>query len=372
MSRTYGSQTSKEMQRRRGAIYQMPDKPRPNLVPGKRRIRPAKSPPIYNHQVFSPEIITATTRRNPHLTTVRDSKDMGFVRPNGDGLQTWFDNGLTGFILHEGPHALKIPRVVTTHNMSESERDDEEYINEGNRELLRREGVVYQKLGSHGSIAEFLGISENGLLLKYYPRGNLKHYISKNPDISEKNKSTWILNLVEAYVHLHRCKILLYDAALRNLLISDDFTLKMIDFAQCTCFETEVDINTVIDEDGMSAKCNIFDLGVLIYSIVIWEEFKYDLFETKFKNDPLDIRWVLPPLSELPNVEHVFCGELIGGCWSGRFKSMEEVEREARPLLEEALRAEKKAKLPMTIVETLRSAILQLLTYMNRTVRYRI
>ena len=287
---------------------------------------------------------------------------MSSIKPEDEVPLQFIGNGSFAFVYQVGPYALKVPHIIDTQDMPEGQRDNDEYVNQHNRDSIKREAVVYQRLGTHGSIAEFLSISDKDhLILKYYPLGNLERYMNSNPDNSKEDKATLILNLVAAYVHLHRYKFLLYDAALRNILISDDFKLKMIDFAQCTCFDTDLDINTVIDEQGMSAKCNIFDLGVLIYSIVTWKEFKFDLFDTN---------WIIPPLNDLPSLEHVFCGELIRGCWSGRFNSMEEVEQEARPQLEDVLRSKEKTTSSATFFQTLHLAISQFISYLNQSIGY--
>ncbi|KAL9098785.1 MAG: hypothetical protein Q9163_005616 [Psora crenata] len=290
---------------------------------------------------------------------------MTFMKPNGEGVPMgWIGNGLFAIILREGENALKIPRQLSTRWMTDdNQRDEEEYINEGNRDALKREAEAYRRLGNHESIAQCLRISEEGILLKYYPRGDLKHYMKDHPDISRADKACWILSLVEGYAHLHRSNVLMYDAAPRNLLISDDFTLKMIDFGQCSCLDMDIDINTTADDDGMTARCNIFDLGSLIYSIAVWEEFDCDLMTKK---------WVLPSLSDLPTTEGLFCGNLIRKCWSGQFDSMEEVLREAQPLREDMLQSDGKAKAPATITDSLWSGIWHLLSYLNSAVRYKL
>ena len=272
------------------------------------------------------------------------------------------DNGGSTLIYLKDSNVLKAPLLLGTNGMSEDDHDNQEYINQGNRTALQRESEVYERLGTHVSIAQYLGCSEEGILLKYYSRGNLQRYIKDQPEISTGNKARWILSLVEAYAHIHQRRVLVYDAALRNILISDDFTLKLIDFAQSTCIDMSADINTVADEDGMTAKCNIFDLGTLVYSIAVWEEFKCDLFETHF---------ILPPIKSLPDTRTVFCGDIIRHCWSGGFENMEAVEREARPLLEDIMRADGQAKPPASIIETVCKGFSHLAAYFNYTVRYR-
>lgn len=63
-------------------------------------------------------------------------------------------------------------------------------------------------------------------------------------------------------------KVLIDDMTLRNILVADDLSLKMIDFDQCSLLSLNVNLNAISDND-LTAQVNIFHLDCVIYSIVI-------------------------------------------------------------------------------------------------------
>lgn len=91
-------------------------------------------------------------------------------------------------------------------------------------------------------------------------------------------------------------------------------------FGQCAIFPLDTDIN-VASEHGLTAQADIFHLGCLIYSIVTWKKYMYDLF----MHD-----WTQPPLGELPDVDELFCGNIIRKCWTAEYTSMEQMHYETR------------------------------------------
>lgn len=63
-------------------------------------------------------------------------------------------------------------------------------------------------------------------------------------------------------------KVLIDDMTLRNILVADDLSLKMIDFDQCSLLSLNVNLNAISDND-LTTQVNIFHLDCVIYSIVI-------------------------------------------------------------------------------------------------------
>ena len=146
-----------------------------------------------------------------------------------------------------------------------------------NRDMLEFEKEVYMRLGRCDGIAERVKISKNGILLVLYKRGDLKSYIEHEAEIDRSQTAGWILSLPKMVPIFHKSKVLVDDMALRNILIADDLSLKMIDFGQCQPFPLDVDINAVSD-NGLTARADIFHLDYAIYSIVTWRRYECDLF----------------------------------------------------------------------------------------------
>ena len=202
---------------------------------------------------------------------------MSFFKPDGTSFhfysETFLGTGTNSIVLRRGPHALKIPKVRDSTTTSEEYREDEEYVNQGNREIFESEKAVYLRVGRFDGIAEYINISKDGILFTLYERGDLESYNKREVEVDGSRKAGWILSIIKTTLHFHNAKVLVDDMALRNILIADDLSLKMIDFGQCPLFPLDADINAVSD-NGLTAQADIFHLGCLIYSIVAWRRYE--------------------------------------------------------------------------------------------------
>ena len=256
---------------------------------------------------------------------------MSFLKPDRTCFhfysETFLGTGTNSIVLRRGSHALKIPKVRDTTTMPEEYREDEEYINEVNREMLESEKAVYLRVGRCDGIAECINISKDGILLALYERGDLESYIEGETEVDPSRKAGWILSIIKTILHFHNAKVLVDDIALRNILVADDLSLKMIDFGQCPLFPMDTDINAVSDH-GLTAQADIFHLGCVIYSIVTWKRYECDLFMRG---------WTRPLLSDLPEVDQLFCGDIIQKCWSAEYTSMEQLYCDTHEALEHVI-----------------------------------
>ena len=256
---------------------------------------------------------------------------MSFVKPDGTCFhfysEKFLGTGTNSIVLRRGPHALKIPKVRDTKTMSEKHREDGEYVNEVNRKTLESEKAVYLRVGRCDGIAKCINISKDGILLALYERGDLESYVEGEVEVDRSRKAGWILSIIKTILHFHNAKVLVDDMTLRNILIADDLSLKMIDFGQCPLFPMDTDINAVSDH-GLTAQADIFHLGCVIYSIVTWKRYECDLFMRG---------WTRPLLSDLPEVDQLFCGDIIRKCWSVEYTSMEHLYRDTHVALENAI-----------------------------------
>ena len=194
--------------------------------------------------------------------------------------------------------------------------------------MLESEKAVYLRVGRCDGIAECISISEDGIRLALYQRGDLETYINSEAEVDRSRKAGWILSIIKTILHFHRSKVLVDDLELRNILVADDLSLKMIDFGQCPLLPLDADISEAND-NGLTAQADIFHLGCVIYSIVIWERYECNLFMRG---------WVRPLLCDLPNVDHLFCGDVIRKCWSAEYSSMEQLYYDTQESLEHVMR----------------------------------
>ncbi|KAI4153450.1 MAG: hypothetical protein L6R39_001567 [Caloplaca ligustica] len=243
-----------------------------------------------------------------------------WLKPDGSRLLFHNENvlgiGRFGLVLCHGDHALKIAKISRTPALVGEDAEYEAFDNDGNRESLEIEKAVYRRVGRFPGIAECIDISDEGILMSRYSRGDLESYVRNNARPDTSRLTQWITSTIKTMSHLHKCKILVDDLALRNMLIADDMSLKMIDFGNSSVLPLDADL-TKVDEDGFTVQADIFYLGCLIYSIAAWEKFEFCLIDTKYE---------LPPLSELPDLTTVLFGELIKRCWTGHYRDIHQLQ----------------------------------------------
>ncbi|KAL6715346.1 hypothetical protein ACLMJK_007612 [Lecanora helva] len=231
----------------------------------------------------------------------------------------------SAILLRRESHVLKIPNLISCEAQDEQEQWETQYRNDGNQDEIEIEKDVYQRMGKCDGIARCIRISDAGILLQLYTNGDLEDYISQKPELGSAKKAEWILSLIRTEVCFHEAKVLVFDTALRNILVADDLSLKMIDFGQCKVLPLDADVNHV-DIDGLSAKVDIFQLGNIIYSIAVWKKYEYCYFGE-------GLRW--PSQDELPDLEGVLGRTIIDKCWARSYSSMRELFRDAQQELGE-------------------------------------
>ena len=287
-------------------------------------------------------------------------REFKVLLPNGKPIcyDQWIGIGANAVVVPKGDHALKLP--LHELHIPDDNLEETQLLNEDNRNCLQREIGIYRRLGHHDSIAECLEIEEEGILLRRYRRGELGTFIKTQPEVDRSTKSTWILNLIDGMLHFHNSKVFFRDAALRNILISDEFTLKMIDFGVCMLHPLDTDMSKV-SHDHDTIQSNLFELGSLIYSIAKWEEYDFDLW---------DNRWVIPPLSDLPDTDKIFCGDIIRKCWAGECASIVDLHREAEPMLRRIAHPSARESALTKLTNTVSALLSNTWTYLDANVRY--
>ena len=249
---------------------------------------------------------------------------MAFLKPDRSSFTVLTEDviglGQSGIVLGRGRHALKIAKIRdTTHLVPQEKREDQIYLNEVAREILQNEGEVYQRVGRHPGIAECIEITPDGISLVRYPGGNAHQYVLQNVELNWWKKRDWILSIIETVAHLHESRVLSSDLALRNLLLADDLSLKMIDFGQCEVLPIDSDPATA-NVDGLTATVDIFHLGCLIYSVAAWCDFEKESVNTDSE---------FPPLEALPAINHLPCANIIHKCWTGQYANINVLRQEA-------------------------------------------
>jgi len=254
---------------------------------------------------------------------------MTFLAPDGTlidfSIDPYLGSGTTGLILQRGEHALKIPKIIDTSKFSDKNRASSEYVNQVNREILEREKSVYHRLGHSEGIIKVISISEEGILFDCHRNGDIATYMRDNVELSIRDKTRWIVSIIKTVCHIHTSNVLIDDIALRNFLIADDFSVKMIDFGQSTVFPLDIDITTA-DDNGLTVLVDLFHVGCIIYSIIVWKEFECNLFEHQLQR---------PSLKDLPDLDQLPYRQAIKKCWTAEYHSADDLYAEVLELWEE-------------------------------------
>jgi serine/threonine protein kinase len=221
-------------------------------------------------------------------------------------------DGADGFIILEGKHVLKIPRLLG--RLRPDGKIDAHIDNELHLQHLEVEKEVYKGLHGVPRIAKCIECTNNGILLEYYSKGSLVDYISSHDLPSTSWRWGWILQATDVVARCHAKGILVFDIALRNFLFADDFSLRLIDFANSALLPESMDI-TLADVDGCTPKLDLLHLSSIIYSITTWQKFSVKC----------DSATEWPNLDQMPDLEGLQCARVIRDCWTRTYSTIQEL-----------------------------------------------
>ncbi|PWY95898.1 hypothetical protein BO94DRAFT_600738, partial [Aspergillus sclerotioniger CBS 115572] len=217
--------------------------------------------------------------------------------------------GMTGIILQLGPdRVVKKPKKYQPGRLEL--REDMEYMNEINQQILENEIQIFKRLGNHKGLIPCFQTSQYGIELAL-AQGDLESYIETYPEPEDSLKVTWILSHIDTFVYVHSCKVFVDDIALRNTLILGK-EVKLADFGQSVLLSLDVDV-TSVKENGLDVRIEILHLGWILYSVSSWQVHNYYFFGPENH----DLCW--PERGSFPDVDGVLCGEIIGKCWRGEY-----------------------------------------------------
>ncbi|PGH16903.1 CAMK/CAMKL protein kinase [Polytolypa hystricis UAMH7299] len=173
---------------------------------------------------------------------------------------------------------------------------------------------IYERLGPHEGILPYHGLYDDSgaIKLAYARQGDLETYIPAHRMPSESFRAAWIRSLVNAFCHIYSCKVLHQDVKLDNILIDNNSSLKIADFANGAIFPLDADMETICAEDPLS-RVDILGIGCVMYSIATWTVYSYDYFEKEC--------WPRP--EEVPTTDGVMYGKIIDKCWRNEYSTIQ-------------------------------------------------
>jgi hypothetical protein len=285
-----------------------------------------------------------------------------FLRPDGKVIsgrtsKEWIKDGLTGVVVRNGDSVLKIPKIFDLNSAVGDERLQTELENEYSLQCYDTEIQVYYRLGHLPGIVEVYSISHAGIELEYLKNGDLEQFLERHPPTDDfwvqlqHLKREWIYTVVDTVSRLHEKRVVMLDLAVRNILVSDDLSLRLCDFGDTLLLPEHADV-TIAQRDGfLAVQQDIFALGWVLYSIAVGkahhshlsrrysvhddkkrariEAFEANMFDAKDGTGDLirttdtscdkedgSTLWLLSWPQNLPSTEDVLFGEVIRKCWT--------------------------------------------------------
>lgn len=207
----------------------------------------------------------------------------------------------------------------------------------GDMTRLEVERKLYEIIGPHERIIRLKGFSDTGIYRERARNGNVAHYMleSDNPPPSAKRRLTWCRETAEAIAWIHSRRVLHCDLHPMNLLLDDDFHVKVADFQGKHLSENG---EVLLDGGGLEAsrfycprddpfdadiKTDLFALGCIIHfimagsgvfpDIIDGEEGYQDKVEERFRRQ------------EWPQDQHLSSAITLK-CWRKEYESAQDIE----------------------------------------------
>lgn len=195
------------------------------------------------------------------------------------------------------------------------------YTNETNIEVLTNEAAIYRRLGQHEGILRCFQITEHSIELAFANQGDLMKYMDNNAQPTKEVQAAWIQCLADSFAYAHSCRVVVDDIHMGNILIHNNCP-KLSDFNQSFLLPLDTNMEC-FSISGTNPEIEIFHLGCVLYSIVVWSKFKHDYFD--YEN------WPNP--DDLPNTDGILGGTIIRKCWTRGYSSMELLRKDVEASL---------------------------------------
>ncbi|UPL03863.1 hypothetical protein LCI18_014797 [Fusarium solani-melongenae] len=210
------------------------------------------------------------------------------------------------------------------------------------------EKEILTRLGNHPRITKYLGWHDEfptGLLFVEASPGSLQSFLDDpNRDISLSVRKILYRQATEAIAYIHSRGVIHSDLRPDNFLVhttdSMDFDLMLCDFGGAGCEEIGIPSGNLPD-DGFSdpnsgctitVATDIFALGSVLYTIVSghwpYREPPCGFFTSRGEMEEYEAR-VNGFFKEgiFPDMEGLYGGDIILGCWTGRYSSANDILR---------------------------------------------
>ncbi|KAL9623868.1 MAG: hypothetical protein Q9160_001860 [Pyrenula sp. 1 TL-2023] len=242
--------------------------------------------------------------------------------------------GGTGLVIQRGQFAFKIPNLRREVKMVDGERTIGRLTSVGGDyddrqvgiQYIQDEKAIYRRLQQYPGIIRCydLDSADSSIQMNLFKNGDLRHYLAKTKP-NRRTQLSWLVDLARTLVYIHDRRVLVCDIRTDNILLDDDFSVKMIDFSESIMMPLDWDLQGSVDL-GDSVSTDIGAFGRIIYEIVTGQHCKFDPFQHwKEPGDPC--QW--PSRESLPTTESIWLSHIIERCSTeGSFASAEEITLE--------------------------------------------
>jgi serine/threonine protein kinase len=182
----------------------------------------------------------------------------------------------------------------------------------------------FQQHGGHEGLLKYYGTFESGIRLEYATKGGLRHYIQTH-GISTEQRFQWAEQVTSALAFVHSMNIIHADLTCGNIYLDDSLHVKLLDFCGSSMDGskplTEVTASHRCPGDDLtSIRADLFALGSTLYEILTGKPPYYERGLKEIEIINLFKQLKFPETKSLGPI-----GDVITGCWQGRFTSADDV-----------------------------------------------
>lgn len=188
------------------------------------------------------------------------------------------------------------------------------------REEITLEARIYGILGPHDRLVKIQDWDpdECVLTMEYMPNGSLDNYLRTHSpnEISIDQRLQWALQTAQGLQLLHSAEIVHCDLKAKNLLLDSDLGLKIADFSGSSLRGSKTNccagVRYMLSDQMHGTDVDLFALGSVIYKIMTGMD--------PYEDIPSKAVQILYRQRQFPDITGVACGDIITGCWLGKFQ----------------------------------------------------
>jgi serine/threonine protein kinase len=197
---------------------------------------------------------------------------------------------------------------------------------EGDEVLIKIEKEIYERFtlrGGHEGLLRYFGPFESGIRLEFASNQGLFSYLQKHKsDITLQQRLRWCLEISQTLCFIHSSKVIHGDFKCNNIFLDGRLNSKVADFSGSSLDGSDLQIMVTASHRGLgvlnSAEGDIYALGSSFYEIMTSEA----PYAGREEEEIVDLfsKSRLPETTSLGPM-----GDIIQGCWQGRYTSAYEV-----------------------------------------------